>query len=341
MYQTYYTLCLSHLQTFFFTLAGEYLTARLREWTFKAMLRQEMGWFDDKFNSTGALTTRLASDAAQVQGATGSRLGVLIQVAFSLLLSVAIAFAYSWSLTFIIIGFVPIVMAAGAIQVKTVTGFTKSNKKNLEEAGKIAVESIENIRTVAGLHRENTFYELYSIEVDRIHRRSLLAPLLAGLLYGFSQGILIFGYAIVFRYGAFQVAQRSDSVIYAPFFDIFMYVCTVLCYRPAVSALHAQFLLCLLWLSIRLSACSVFNALIFGAVAAGQAGSFAPNYAKARVSANRIFALINRIPAIDTYSPEGEKPEKVTHHTTVDETPCTAIYIISLCMQCKCSNVQE
>ena len=188
------------------------------------MLRQEMGWFDDKFNSTGALTTRLASDAAQVQGATGSRLGVLIEVTFSLLLSVAIAFAYSWSLTFIIIGFVPIVMAAGAIQVKTVTGFTKSNKKNLEEAGKVAVESIENIRTVAGLHREDTFYELYSIEVDRIHRRSLLAPLLAGLLYGFSQGILIFGYAIVFRYGAFQVAQRSDSIIYAPFFDIFMYV---------------------------------------------------------------------------------------------------------------------
>ena len=82
--------------------------------------------------------------------------------------------------------------------------------------------------------------------------------------------------------------------------------------------------------SIRLSVCSVFNALIFGAVAAGQAGSFAPNYAKARVSANRIFALINRIPAIDSYSPEGEKPEKVTHHITVagwNGTPCTAAYI--------------
>ena len=53
----------------------------------------------------------------------------------------------------------------------------------------------------------------------------------------------------------------------------------------------------------------MFNALIFGVVAAGQAGAFAPNYAKARVSANRIFALLNRIPAIDGYSVEGEKPE--------------------------------
>lgn len=32
------------------------------------MLRQEIGWYDDEKNSTGALTTRLAGDAAQVQG---------------------------------------------------------------------------------------------------------------------------------------------------------------------------------------------------------------------------------------------------------------------------------
>lgn len=56
------------LQTAFFTISGENLTARLRSRSFKAMLRQEIGWFDDDKNSTGALTTRLAGDAAQVQG---------------------------------------------------------------------------------------------------------------------------------------------------------------------------------------------------------------------------------------------------------------------------------
>lgn len=56
------------LQTVFFTISGENLTARLRSRSFKAMLRQEIGWFDDDKNSTGALTTRLAGDAALVQG---------------------------------------------------------------------------------------------------------------------------------------------------------------------------------------------------------------------------------------------------------------------------------
>ncbi len=32
------------------------------------MLRQEIGWFDEERNATGALTTRLSNDAGQVQG---------------------------------------------------------------------------------------------------------------------------------------------------------------------------------------------------------------------------------------------------------------------------------
>lgn len=35
---------------------------------FEAILRQEIGWFDDRKNSPGALTTRLATDASMVQG---------------------------------------------------------------------------------------------------------------------------------------------------------------------------------------------------------------------------------------------------------------------------------
>ena len=31
------------------------------------MLRQEIGWYDEEKNSTGALTTRLANDAGQVK----------------------------------------------------------------------------------------------------------------------------------------------------------------------------------------------------------------------------------------------------------------------------------
>ena len=51
-----------------FTAAGEGLTLRLRKMVFEAMLNQEMGWYDDPKNSTGALCTRISHDAGAVQG---------------------------------------------------------------------------------------------------------------------------------------------------------------------------------------------------------------------------------------------------------------------------------
>lgn len=48
--------------------AGEYLTERLRKSMFSKILEQEIAYFDDKNNSTGALCARLSGEAAAVQG---------------------------------------------------------------------------------------------------------------------------------------------------------------------------------------------------------------------------------------------------------------------------------
>ena len=47
---------------------GQRLTERLRVDSFKSILKQEIGWFDDEKNATGILTLRLSQDAANVQG---------------------------------------------------------------------------------------------------------------------------------------------------------------------------------------------------------------------------------------------------------------------------------
>ena len=50
---------------------------------------------------------------------------------------------------------------------------------------------------------------------------------------------------------------------------------------------------------------------------AAQGGTFAPNYAKARLSAKRIFALVDLVPTIDSLSEEGDKPvcDHVIHYS--------------------------
>jgi len=54
--------------------------------------------------------------------------------------------------------------------------------------------------------------------------------------------------------------------------------------------------------------CRVFGAVLFGAMAIGQASQFAPDYGKAKAAAAKIFALLDREPLIDSYSTYGQKP---------------------------------
>jgi ATP-binding cassette subfamily B (MDR/TAP) protein 1 len=51
-----------------FAIAGENLTKRLRAKAFKCMLSQEVAWFDKSENNVGSLCTKLAVEAAAVQG---------------------------------------------------------------------------------------------------------------------------------------------------------------------------------------------------------------------------------------------------------------------------------
>lgn len=52
----------------------------------------------------------------------------------------------------------------------------------------------------------------------------------------------------------------------------------------------------------------MFAAVVFGAMAVGQASAFAPDYGKAKAAAARVFALVDQQPTIDSYSTEGTKP---------------------------------
>lgn len=101
-----------------------------------------------------------------------------------------------------------------------------------------------------------------------------------GATYGFSQGVVFFAFILTFGFGAFQLMQPSDHVAHSSFQDVFV----------------------------------AFMAVIFGAYGIGQASSFAPNYAKAKLSADRIYALLDRQPEIDGYSEDGLQPVCACYH---------------------------
>lgn len=75
-------------QQYFFILSGERLTKRLRTITFEALLKQEIGFFDDENNGTGVLTSKLATDATRVDGLTGTLMGSILQTLTNMIVGV-------------------------------------------------------------------------------------------------------------------------------------------------------------------------------------------------------------------------------------------------------------
>ncbi|KAG8432404.1 hypothetical protein GDO86_016883, partial [Hymenochirus boettgeri] len=199
-------------QGYSFAKSGELLTRRLRRVGFQSMLGQEIGWFDDNNNSPGALTTRLATDASQVQGATGSQIGMIVNSLTNIGASLIIAFFFSWKLSLVVLCFLPLIAMAGVFQAKMLTGFANQDKKALESAGKVSSEAIGNIRTVAGLGKENMFVEMYEKQLELPYRAAVRKSYVYGACFGFARCVIFMAYAASFRFGGYLV--NTDGIHY-------------------------------------------------------------------------------------------------------------------------------
>ncbi|KAG2008663.1 multidrug resistance protein 1 [Coprinopsis cinerea AmutBmut pab1-1] len=275
------TICVG-LQNYLFASAASSLTARLRSLSFKAILRQDIEFFDKDENSTGTLTANLSENPQKVYGLAGITLGAIVQSFATVIAGSVVGLAFIWKLALVAIACMPFLLSTGYIRLHVVVLKDQANKKAHEESAQLACEAAGSIRTVASLTRERDCLRLYSESLEIPLKKSNKTAIWSNGLYALSQALVFFVIALVFWYGS-----RLVSTFEASTFQFFIGLMST----------------------------------TFGAVQAGNVFSFVPDISTAKGAGSDIIKLLDSVPEVDAESEAGKKlsHEKLQGHLKLED----------------------
>ncbi|CAI5740328.1 unnamed protein product [Peronospora destructor] len=262
------------LQHYGFGVVSQNLVTRVRLATFSAMLHQEIGWFDLDENSSGALVSRLATDSAILQAMTSETLNRGLVNLTTITIAFSIAFFYSWQMTLILLAAFPVLVASSYIKAQVMAG-TSGNKKNNDAdtaAGSLLSEAISSIRTVASFSMEEALNTLYVGYLNTSKQADVKIGIIGGMAFGVSHGAMFLVLAFLF-----YISGRWISRGIVTFEEFFM----------------------------------VLMVIMLSTFAIGMAAQGATDGVKAKLSAQRVFEIIDRKPLIDATSGTGRSLDHV------------------------------
>eukprot|EP00249_Psilotum_nudum_P024545 c29214_g2_i1 orf=143-4090(-) len=255
-----------------FAIGGSRLVQRVRLLTFEKILHQEIGWFDKTENSSGAVSARLSTDAAQVRNIVGDALALVVQNLATIISAFIISFTASWEMSLVVLGIVPLLGLQNMMHIKFMKGFSTDAKVMYEEASQVANDAVSSIRTVASFCAEDKVLGLYSEKCRVPLKEGIRQGLLSGTGFAFSNFVMYSSYALCFWFGAKLVHEGR-----ANFRDVFR----------------------------------VFLAISMCAMSVSQSSGLAPDITKVQAAINSVFAILDSKSKIDSNDQSGIKLESV------------------------------
>ena len=153
-------------QKFLFGIIGENITINVRQKLYAAIIKKNIGFFDNRDNAPGVLNSVLASDVQALNGASTEGTAVVLESLFGMLVGIALGFSYDWKISLVALGCVPFMIVGGAINTKFQSGYSNIDEEAYKEANLLAGDSILNYRTVASFGHDNLIIEEYDRLVE-------------------------------------------------------------------------------------------------------------------------------------------------------------------------------
>ncbi|KAF1748491.1 hypothetical protein GCK72_024958 [Caenorhabditis remanei] len=239
-----------------FTIVAENLGLKFRVQSFKNLLYQDASFFDNPAHAPGKLITRLATDAPNVKAIVDTRMLQVIYSMTSITINLIVGFTCCWQIA--IVGSIMIALF-GAMMTSLAYRIARENLRQIkkDEAGKIAIEIIENVKTIQLLTSTQRFLDHYK-ESQLVQHTSEMKK---------------------------SYVQSVNNAVSQTFMYFAMFVCygvgTPLMYHSIVEPNGAF---------------RAINSMMMGSVAVMHSSHNFPEFVKAKTAAGMLFKLIYRKP---------------------------------------------
>lgn len=260
------------LQHYNFGLVGEKLTKRVRESLLGKILSFESGWFDKEGNTSGAICSRLTSEANILRSLVCDRLSLLAQVSSASVLAAAMGLTLSWRLASVIIALQPIIIACFYTRGVLMKNVSHKVLKAMGKSSQLAREAVINHKTITAFSSQEKIMAMFDDMLKLPQNECRKTSWFAGFGLFLSQFLTAANSGLVLWYGGYLLYHRKIS--YKHLFQTFFILVTT------------------------------------GRVIA-EAGSMTSDLSKGTEAIRSMFAILKRESKIDPDDQSGLKPERI------------------------------
>lgn len=279
----------AYISTSFWILTGENQARRIRSLYLQSVLRQDMSWFDTA--TEDSLNTRLAADTQLIQDGISEKFGLFISFLAQFIGGYVVAFikgtllyykismaltnlvlTLGWQMALVLLISIPLLAGTGGCMSYFLTKYTKEAQNASAEAGSIAEQALQSIRTVYAFSLEQRFVDRYNKKLDVAYKFGVRGGAAMGIGFSFLLFFMFTTYGLALWFGSRLVVQGHLT-------------------GPTVFI--------------------VFTAMMLGSMSFVKIPPNLSAISSARGAAYKIFATIDRVPDINVDADDGLKPAQV------------------------------
>ena len=189
-----------YIATAGFIYTGEHISAKIREHYLNAILRQNIGFFDNL--GAGEITTRITADTNLIQDGISEKVALTLTAVATFIAAFVIGFIKYWKLTLIMTSTVfaiVLVMGSGS---RFIVGWSKKSIEAYAEGGSVAEEVISSVRNATAFNTQKKLARQYDTHLTEAEKWGFRHKAILGCMIGGMMCIIFLNYGLAFWEGS-------------------------------------------------------------------------------------------------------------------------------------------